>query len=247
MSVKHSHISSSGSLSGSGGSIPGVTRVSSVRSSSSYRSPSVHSGHGGNVISTSSGYGGAGLGLGFGGGNAAGFTSSVSYGGGHSGGFGCGFGGGSGSFLGGDTLLPFSEKETMQELNDRLALYLGRVHSLEKNNDTLEKQIRDWYDKQVPYTSPDFHHYFNTIEDCQKKVQQSRMANANLMLQIDNAKLAADDFRNKCENERAIRVGVESDINGLRRVLEELNLGRNDCEMQLQTLNEEITYLKKNH
>ncbi|XP_075415484.1 keratin, type I cytoskeletal 17 isoform X1 [Tenrec ecaudatus] len=159
-----------------------------------------------------------------------------------------GAGSGYGSSYGGiDGLVAGGEKATMQNLNDRLASYLDKVRALEEANTDLEVKIRDWYQKQAPGPAPDYSHYYNTIEDLKSKILTASVDNANILLQIDNARLAADDFRTKFETEQALRVSVEADINGLRRVLDELTLARADLEMQIEGLKEELAYLRKNH
>uniref|UniRef100_G3UNW9 IF rod domain-containing protein n=1 Tax=Meleagris gallopavo TaxID=9103 RepID=G3UNW9_MELGA len=182
-------------------------------------------------------------GIGFSGGSAR-------FGGGIGGGLGIGIGGGvvGGGFAGDGILLSGDEKVTMQNLNDRLASYLDKVRCLEQENADLECRIREWYAKQGPFCEPrDYSCYYKEIEDLQNQIVCATIDNNKIILNIDNSRMTADDFRVKYETELALRQSVEADINGLRQVLDQLTLCRSDLEAQLESLREELCCLKKNH
>ncbi|CAD7667154.1 unnamed protein product [Nyctereutes procyonoides] len=139
------------------------------------------------------------------------------------------------------------EKVTMQFLNDRLANYLEKVRQLERDNEELETTIREASKCHESSMCPDYQSYFQTIEELQQKILCIKSENNRLVVQIDNAKLAADDFRTKYQTEHSLCQLGEADICGLRRMLDDLTLAKCDLEAQLESLKEELLCLKKNH
>uniref|UniRef100_W5LKA3 Keratin 15 n=1 Tax=Astyanax mexicanus TaxID=7994 RepID=W5LKA3_ASTMX len=119
-------------------------------------------------------------------------------------------------FGGGDLSATANEKATMQNLNDRLASYLDQVRVLEMSNADLELRIKEYLGGKTAPSSRDNLSY-----------ELSRILNGGLYLSIDNAKLAADDFRTKN--------------------VTQLTLARSDLEIRIEGLREDIIYHKKNH
>ncbi|XP_018598424.2 keratin, type I cytoskeletal 18 isoform X1 [Scleropages formosus] len=139
------------------------------------------------------------------------------------------------------------DKETMRGLNERLADYLTRVRELEQSNAQLEQQIKEVLRKRGAAVERDWSAYEKPLEELRRQVRDMTMDNARLILQIDNARLAADDFKVKFESEQALRQSVEQDLMGLRKIIDDTSLSRMQLENQIEALKEELAFLKKNH
>ncbi|XP_053308747.1 keratin, type I cytoskeletal 19-like [Spea bombifrons] len=145
-----------------------------------------------------------------------------------------------------DGLLGANEKQIMQLLNERLSSYLGKVRTLEQENAKFERNISDWYKNNPPKTPPDGTHYFRIIEDLQSQMSALAMDNSNIVLSMNNAKLAADDYRSKHEIELQLSNGTAMDMHNLSMVLQTLNGETGELETQVQSLEEEKQELKMN-
>ncbi|XP_056294121.1 keratin, type I cytoskeletal 18-like isoform X2 [Pseudoliparis swirei] len=212
------------------------------RSSPRYSSASIHGGAGGmgsriSSSSASSLRSGAPM--------SSSYSSSSSYKMGNGMGMGSGFGG-SGSAGGGAAGITGNERGAMQNLNDRLATYLETVRSLEHANKELEGRILEAMERGGPNVK-DYGKYQPAIDDLRNQIFDKIGENARFVLQIDNARLAADDFKVKFDNETAIRQSVEADIGGLRKLIDDTNMTRINIESEIEAVGEELAFLKKNH
>uniref|UniRef100_A0A8B9DUJ9 IF rod domain-containing protein n=1 Tax=Anser cygnoides TaxID=8845 RepID=A0A8B9DUJ9_ANSCY len=158
-----------------------------------------------------------------------------------------GFGGG-GMCAREGILFANNEKATMQNLNDRLASYLDKVRLLEGENADLECKIREWYAKVGPSCEPrDYSCFHKEIEDLQNQILCAAMETNKILLNIDNNRMTADDFRVKYETECGLRQNVDADICNLRPVLDQLASCKTDLQLQCEALTEEMCCLKTNH
>ncbi|XP_061586107.1 keratin, type 1, gene c5 [Cololabis saira] len=139
-----------------------------------------------------------------------------------------------------------SDKETMQGLNDRLANYLDKVRSLERSNAELEGKIKQLMLEKSP-KGHDIEGMMAQAHAIGQEVRKRTLENARIMLEIDNARLAADDFRVKWEAEATLCQSVERDCQALRRAKSDHDQIIATLRGDLDSLKEELYFLKKNH
>ncbi|XP_008592992.1 PREDICTED: keratin, type I cytoskeletal 23 [Galeopterus variegatus] len=147
----------------------------------------------------------------------------------------------------GGSLLGGSGKETMQNLNDRLASYLGKVRALEEANMKLESQILRWHQQRNPGSKKDYSQYEENISHLQEQVMDGKLTNAQIILLIDNARMAVDDFSLKYENEHSLKKDLEIEVEGLRRTLDNLTIVTTDLEQEVEGMRKELILMKKHH
>ncbi|XP_044855639.1 keratin, type I cytoskeletal 23 [Mauremys mutica] len=148
----------------------------------------------------------------------------------------------------GDSIfLSGNEKQTMQNLNDRLAAYLKKVRSLEAANAQLESCISEWHKKRSHEKKRDCNQYEQNITDMQRQIEDGRITNASILLHIDNAKIASEDLSIKYEAEQSLRQGMQISVDNLRKELDNLTIVTTDLEMEIEGIQEEQILRKKDH
>lgn len=139
-----------------------------------------------------------------------------------------------------------NEKQVMQELNERLYDYLSKVSRLKKSNRELEVKIREFLDSKKIRVS-DWKVHEKALKQLRAELQKKLLANAKVQQQIDNARLSAEDFRMKYQNEESIKKGVEMDITELQERTTQNGISRQHLESEAENLKNKLTIMQKDH
>ncbi|XP_043910871.1 keratin, type I cytoskeletal 18-like [Protopterus annectens] len=87
------------------------------------------------------------------------------------------------------------QQAMMQNLNERLEDFLGKVRNLEAENVMLEHQIDEWNQKNEP-VKKDYSKYDKEIEELIDMVCQKTVENAQLAYSIESAQIEAYNYQN---------------------------------------------------
>lgn len=111
----------------------------------------------------------------------------------------------------------------------------------------LESRILKWHQQRDPGSKKDYSQYEESITHLQEQIVDGKMTNAQIILLIDNARMAVDDFNLKYENEHSFKRDLEIEVEGLRRTLDNLTIVTTDLEQEVEGMRKELILMKKRH
>ncbi|XP_035984044.1 keratin, type I cytoskeletal 18 isoform X2 [Fundulus heteroclitus] len=138
-------------------------------------------------------------------------------------------------------------KQSLQGLNQRLDTYLRKVRELQDDNEKLQKEIDDILAKRTAPDGRDWDKIQKPLDALDKEIKELTLDNAKVLLQIDNSKLALNDFKNKLDDETKMRKDIEKELENLKKDIEDTKQQREQLQGETKLVKDEVDRIEKCH
>ncbi|KAM9338088.1 neurofilament, medium polypeptide a [Symphorus nematophorus] len=139
-----------------------------------------------------------------------------------------------------------NEKEQLQGLNDRFAVYIDKVHYLEQQNKQIEAEIQALRQKQVSRSQlGDL--YDQELQELRSMLEQIHHDKAQIQLDTDHIEEDIQRLRDRFDEEARIREETEAIIRVLKKDSGDSELVKSELEKKVQSLQDEIAFIRNNH
>ncbi|KAG9265504.1 neurofilament medium polypeptide-like [Astyanax mexicanus] len=139
-----------------------------------------------------------------------------------------------------------NEKEQLQGLNDRFAVYIDKVHYLEQQNRQIEDEIHALRQKQVSQSQLG-ELYERELGELRAALETAHRERAQVQLDTERAEEDAQRLRERLDDEARARDEAEAAARSLRRDAGDAALARQELEKKVRSLQDEVAFVRGNH
>ncbi|XP_071360980.1 internexin neuronal intermediate filament protein, alpha b [Trachinotus anak] len=139
-----------------------------------------------------------------------------------------------------------NEKEQMQGLNDRFAMFIEKVRNLEQHNKVLETELIALRQRQAePSRLAEL--YQQEIRELRSQLDELNGEKSQLIIERDNIEDDLQKVRGKYEEEFRAREEAEANLKAFKKDVDDATMVRLDLEKKVESLLDEINFLRKVH
>ncbi|XP_075967256.1 peripherin [Anarhichas minor] len=141
-----------------------------------------------------------------------------------------------------------NEKAELQELNDRFASFIDKVRYLEQQNGALQQELNQFKGQQQhgqPNRASEL--FQEEVRDLRRQLDAT--GKERDQYQVDRDNLAEDVvlLKQRLDEEAQKRADAEHDLVAFRKDVDDATLSRLELERKIESLMDEIEFLKKLH
>ncbi|XP_074485181.1 alpha-internexin-like [Sebastes fasciatus] len=139
-----------------------------------------------------------------------------------------------------------NEKEQMQGLNDRFAMFIDKVRNLEQSNKVLETELTALRQRQTePSRLAEL--YQQEIRELRSQLDELNGEKSQLVIERDCIEDDLQKLRGKYEEEYRAREDAEAILKAFKKDVDDATMVRLDLEKKVESLLDEINFLRKVH
>ncbi|KAG9337971.1 hypothetical protein JZ751_027308, partial [Albula glossodonta] len=139
-----------------------------------------------------------------------------------------------------------NEKEQMQGLNDRFAMFIEKVRNLEQQNKVLETELVALRGRQTePSRLADL--YQQELRELRSQLEEVNSEKSQILIDRDNIEDDLQKLRAKYEDEFRAREEAEQTLKAFKKDVDDATIARLDLEKKVESLLDEINFLRKVH